>query len=104
MHLVGKVEVEHISHVRVPLGSNRCFPAHFIYKAETLEGTHTSWNCLLVSSGDDLLDREVEDGDEGDGDEEDPMDLLQQGGVQLAANHQAPVSKSYEDNPPDETE
>ena len=104
MHLVGKVEVEHISHVRVPLGSNRCFPAHFIDKAETLEGTNTSWNCLLVSSGDDLLDREVEDGDEGDGDEEDPMDLLQQGGVQLAANHQAPVSKSYEDNPPDETE
>ena len=46
----------------------------------------------------------MEDGDEGDGDEEDPMDLLQQGGVQLAANHQAPVSESYEDNPPDETE
>ena len=90
--------------MRVPLGPDRCFPADLVDKAETLEGTNTSCNCLLVSSGDDLLDREVEDGDEGDGDEEDPMDLLQQGGVQLAANHQAPVSKSYEDNPPDETE
>ena len=104
MHLVGKVEVEHISHVRVPLGSDRCFPADLIGKAETLEGTYTSCNCLLVSSRDDFLNGEVEDGYEGEGEEGEPVDLLQQGGVLLATNHQASISESYEDNPPDETE
>ena len=90
--------------MRVPLGSDRCFPADLVDKAETLEGTNTSCNCLLVSSGDDLLNGEVEDGYEGEGEEGEPVDLLQQGGVLLASNHQASISESYEDNPPDETE
>ena len=77
-HLVRKVEVERVGNVCVPLGPNQCLSAHFVDKAESLEGADPSCDRLLVSSGDDLLDGEVADGDQGEWEEEEPVDLFEQ--------------------------
>ena len=77
-HLVRKVEVEDVGNVGVPLRPNQCLSAHFVDQAESLEGADPSCNCLLVGSGDDLLDWEVADGDQGEGKEDEPVDLFKQ--------------------------
>ena len=88
----------------VPLGPNQCLSAHFVDQAESLEGADPSCNCLLVGSGDDLLDGEVKEIDGADARENHPVDFFEQVGVWPAVKDQTKVCKPDEHHPPDEAE
>ena len=86
------------------MGSNERLSADFVFQSEGLEKTHLARDRLLEGAGDYLLDREVGDADGHEGGEDDPVQLLQQLGVRLPVEDEAPVRVSDEDHSPYEAE
>ena len=98
------VDVREVDQEGKRLGSDERLSADFVFQSEGLEKTDLAGDRLLEGAGDYFLDRVVGDADGHEGGEDDPVQLLQQLGVGLPVEDEAPVRVSDEDHPPYEAE